>query len=226
MTLSFNKTIYFPSPPKNFEVNFHGKPPLSVDVANQQSTISAEEGKKEATEFYQKEVDKLRGEFAEKQNTLLLEINNKVDETLSQLDKRLPDLVMAITERILPSVKIDGDSIKSMVVAMIGEFSEEDEKLDVYLCKHDLDLLKGLSKSEDTGSTEDSEQEGFASAIAGIFEGLDGDESLLDGYPNVKFFEDESLQPSDIQIKSRFGLLDGRISTKLRKLAEELSGND
>ena len=70
------------------------------------------------------------------------------------------------------------------------------------------------------------EEEGFASAIAGIFDGLDGDDALLEGYPNVKFFEDSSLSSGDCQIKSRFGLLDGRVSTKLRKIEQELKRND
>ena len=68
--------------------------------------------------------------------------------------------------------------------------------------------------------------DGFASAIAGIFDGLEGDDSLIEGYPNVKFHQDDSLLPGDCQVKSRYGLLDGRISTKLRKVRQELNGND
>ena len=112
---------------------------------------------------------------------------------------------------------------------MIAEFSEEDEKLEVYLNPKDLELLKGLRRTEDVSEGEDSqkeEEEGFASAIAGIFDGLDGDDALLSEYPEVKFFEDDSLQSGDCQIKSRFGLLDGRIATKLRKIEEELRGDD
>ena len=48
----------------------------------------------------------------------------------------------------------------------------------------------------------------------------------LDEIPEVKFFTDDSLESGDCQIKSRFGLLDGRIATKLRKIEEELRGND
>ena len=39
-------------------------------------------------------------------------------------------------------------------------------------------------------------------------------------------FEDRLDQSGDCQIKSRFGLLDGRIATKLRKIEEELRGDD
>ena len=55
---------------------------------------------------------------------------------------------------------------------------------------------KGLRRtsSEDTNESEGSvdSEEGFASAIAGIFDGLDGDDALLSEYPEVKFFEDDS----------------------------------
>ena len=118
--------------------------------------------------------------------------------------------------------------MEQLVKSMIAEFSEEDEKLEVYLNPKDLELLKGLRRTEDVSEREDyqKEEEGFASAIAGIFDGLDGDDALLSEYPEVKFFEDDSLQSGDCQIKSRFGLLDGRIATKLRKIEEELRGDD
>ena len=224
--MSFNKSISFPSPPKSFEVKFHGPPAVEVETLNDQKLNSFEEGKKEAGIFYLEETKKLKNEYAERQDLLLREISSKVEQTVEQLEQRLPELVMAITERILPTIKLDANAIKSLVLSMIKEFSKEDEKLDIFLCKSDLDLLKGLSRNADRQENLQSEEGGFASAIAGIFEGLDGDESLLDGYPNVKFFEDESLESGDCQIKSRFGLLDGRITTKIRKVHEELKGND
>lgn len=225
-TLSFNKSIFFPSPPKSFEVKFHGQPLLDHEVVKEQNSSSYESGKKDATDFYSQEVEKLSLDYAERQNSILEELNKKVEDTLLQLEQRLPDLVMAVTERVLPSITIDAEAVKTIVTSMINEFSRDDEKLDVYLCKSDLDLLKGLSRKKDSEIQNDSDDGGFASAIAGIFEGLDGDESLLEGYPNVKFFEDESLETGDCQIKSRFGLLDGRISTKLRKVSEQLNGHD
>ena len=58
--------------------------------------------------------------------------------------------------------------------------------------------------------------------MANLFEGLGGDDALLEGYPNVTFQEDPELGLGDCTIKSRFGLVDGRILTKLGKVAEEL----
>ena len=171
----------------------------------------------------------MREEIAIRQSELLSEINQKVLATIGELEVRLPDLVIGIAERVLGQVSLDGSGVEQLVKSMIAEFSEEDEKLEVYLNPKDLELLKGLRRTEDVSEGEGSqkeEEEGFASAIAGIFDGLDGDDALLSEYPEVKFFEDDSLQSGDCQIKSRFGLLDGRIATKLRKIEEELRGDD
>ena len=225
--MSFSKSISFPVPPSGFRVSFIGKPDIPVEKSSAVSTESYNRGKAEATSFYQAEIKKLREELATQQRHLLDKINQKVVSTLGELNVRLPDLVIGIAERVLGQVNLDGEGIEQLVKSMIGEFADENEKLEVYLNPQDLDLLKGLRRTEDVSDTSDEENdEGFASAIAGIFDGLEGDDALLSEYPEVKFFVDDSLESGDCQIKSRFGLLDGRIATKLRKIEEELLGND
>ena len=227
--MSFNKSITFPVPPSGFKVSYIGMPDVPVEELNSSKQDSYTRGKQEATNFYQAEIQKLREEIGVRQKELLSGINQKVLATVGELEDRLPDLVLGIAERVLGQINLAGSEIEQLVKSMIGEFSEEDEKLEVYLNPKDLELLKGLRKTEEPKEVEGSgsdEEEGFASAIAGIFDGLDGDDALLSEYPEVKFFEDDSLQSGDCQIKSRFGLLDGRIATKLRKIEEELRGND
>ena len=147
-----------------------------------------------------------------------------MDQVFAELDNRLPSLVVNMAEKVLGGIELDADMIRSLVKSMIEEFGTEGENLDVFLSPDDLNLLKSLSNKDKAPDSNDNE-EGFASAIAGIFDGIDGDDALLEGYPNVKFFEDPSLQHGDCQVKSRFGLLDGRISTKLRRLEEEIKGD-
>lgn len=225
--MSFSKSISFPVPPSGFKVSFIGKPDIPLEKSSAASTESYNRGKAEATSFYQAEIKKLREELATQQRHLLDKINQKVVSTLGELNVRLPDLVIGIAERVLGQVNLDGEGIEQLVKSMIGEFADENEKLEVYLNPQDLDLLKGLRRTENTSNKSDEENdEGFASAIAGIFDGLEGDDALLSEYPEVKFFVDDSLESGDCQIKSRFGLLDGRIATKLRKIEEELLGND
>ena len=140
-----------------------------------------------------------------------------------ELITRLPDLTLALAERVLGEVPLDREVIVGIITNLIGEFATEDEKLEIYLCPEDLKLLKAgdklaAEKEEESPSTDD-----FSAAMAGLFDGLGGDDALLEGYPNVVFHEDAELSPGDCQIKSRFGLVDGRVLTKLGKIAEELS---
>lgn len=227
--MSYNRSIQFPKPLSGFKVNNIGQSPIPEAQSLENANAEYKRGKEDATVFYQAEITKLRKDYAEVQSQLLSNIDNKVNEVISKLDRRLPDLVIGLAERVLGQITLNRESIEQIVKSMVAEFSEDDEKLDVYLCPQDLSLLKAFANPEETVSEtaeENQEEEGFASAIAGIFDGLDGDDALLEGYPNVKFFEDSTLQSGDCQIKSRFGLLDGRVSTKLRKIEEELKRND
>ena len=220
----FNKKVHFSESPKGFSVKHFGPPPVSAHDRDIASTQGVEEGKTEATQFYQGEIKKLREEFGARQNTLLQSINSKVEETIAELENRLPDLVLGLVERVLPGVEFDHKAIEKIVRSMISEFTNDDEALEVFLCPEDLSLLKGMNSTVKPAETNEDEG-GFASAIAGIFDNLDGDDALLPDFPKASFFADESLQRGDCQVKSRFGLLDGRISTKLRRIEEGLKGN-
>ena len=225
--MSFNKSISFPEPPKGFKVSFLGAPPVESIAADSMVQEAYEKGKGEAAEFYKKEIKQLREIYATRQDQALSGLNLKANEILAQLDERLPDLVMGIVERVLGKCPMEKTAVEEMVKSMIMEFADDQEQMEVFLSHEDLSLLKSMADTEKESENEgENDDEGFASAIAGIFDGLDGDDALLEGYPNVKFFEDLTLASGDCQIKSRFGLLDGRIATKLRKVEEELRGND
>ena len=224
-TLSFNKSISFPKPPTGFAVSSIDLPSISTVAVEELKKEAYEQGKKDATEHFLNEVRELRENYAERQEKILFEIQSNSQGVLDELDQRLPSLVVGLAERVLSEIPLDGGAIKKMVLALISEFSKEDEKLEIFLCPDDLSLLKAMANLKSEPLEKEDAEEGFASAIAGIFDGLDGDDELLEGYPHVKFFEDTSLRRGDCQIKSRFGLLDGRISTKLRKIEEELEGD-
>ena len=182
-------------------------------------------GEKSATDFYSSEISKIKETLELDQTTILSHINKKADEVLEQLNDRLPDLVLEMVKRILPGLEPDALQIQEIVRSLLAEFVEDEETLEVYLCKEDLALLKASRKIKDVSHEKEQVDEGFASAIAGIFDNLDGDDALLPDFPKVKFFEDQTLKRGDCQVKSRFGLLDGRIATKLRRIEEEIKGH-
>ncbi len=221
--MSYSRAIRFAEAPKGVTVSFVGEPPVPAGESAERVRRAHEQGKAEASAFYQAEIQKLRAEFAHRQAELLASMEQRSASTLAELDRRLPDVVLGLAERVIGQTTLDGEAVAGLVKQLVAEFSGEDEQLEVYLCPADLTLLKGFARKDDPAPAPQEEGEGgFAGAIAGIFDGLEGDDSLLEGYANLTFHEDPSLGPGDCQIKSRFGLLDGRIATKLRKIETEL----
>ena len=121
-------------------------PPVSLEKLNSKSQESFEEGKQKAKEFYLEEIKQLKDQLAVKQNELLDQLNQRTEQLLDTLDKNLPNLVMEIVQKILPSIKLSASEIEGNVRALIKEFSDEEEKLEVFLCPEDLKLLKALGK--------------------------------------------------------------------------------
>ena len=113
---------------------------------------------------------------------------------------------------------IDKKVVESIINELVTEFNDSNEELTVSLCEADLKLLKA---AENEGTEESipeesnsEEQEDFSAALAGIFDSFDSSddsEFVLNGHTNVKFVVDNELEPGDCQVKSRFGLLDGRV---------------
>jgi len=222
-TLSYNRAICFPEEPKGFAVGFIGPEPVSASDAETREQAARVAGRNEAMEEARGEFQRIRSEFGQRQEEILAGMQKQFSEMAQELIQRLPELTLALSERVLGEIRLDRDAVVGIVTNAIGEFATEDEKLEVYLCPDDLKVLKAGDKLAAEKPADVSEADDFSGAIAGLFEGLGGDDSLLEGYPNVVFHEDPELGPGDCLVKSRFGLVDGRILTKLGKVAEELA---
>ena len=132
-TLSFNKSISFPEPPKGFKVSFVGSPPIESLDADSMVQEAYNKGKSESAEFYKNEIKQLRETYATRQDQALSGLNLKVNEVLGQLDERLPDLVMGIVERVIGKCPMDKTAVEEMVKSMIKEFADDQEQLEVFL---------------------------------------------------------------------------------------------
>lgn len=222
-TLSYNRTISFSEEPKGFTVGFVGPPPIPVSEVTALEKAAREEGKREALEEARREFANLKAEYGQRHEEVLAALQKQSAAMASELIDRLPEITLGLARRVLGGIDLDRDAVVGIITNLIGEFSTQDEKLKIYLCPDDLKLLKMGEKLTKEEPEESQEIDDFSGALAGLFDGLGGDEALLEGYPNVTFYEDAELERGDCQIKSRFGLLDGRIHTKLTKVAEEMA---
>lgn len=226
-TLSFSKDIHFSPSLKGFEVSYCGKPSVSWEDSQEKANSEYQRGKQDLRVEFDNELSSIRNELANRQKNLLEKIQKEASATLEELENRLPELLINLIEHVLPGLDINAEAIETIVRSLIEEFADDTEALDVYLCPDDLKLLKGLKNPVriDDEQKDDGGDDGFSKAISGIFDNLEGDDSLLSDYPNVSFHEDSTLQSGDCQIKSRFGLLDGRVATKLRRVKASMTQN-
>lgn len=94
--------------------------------------------------------------------------------------------------RTLGGVEFDSETILSIVNSVIEESGLDDEKMEVRMNPLDLALLEDLEAG------------------------------MRSKHPRLDFAEDKGLQRGDCLLSSRFGKVDGLISTKLNQLKDGL----
>jgi len=126
-----------------------------------------------------------RMEVAEIQHQTLERLAQGHEALVEQCCGLLPGLVMEGIRRVLATVELDETVMRNIVGEMIAEVRPGTSGLEVMLNEHDLEF--------------------FQSA----------DENLGQKYPGIQFVADPDLRHGDCMVRSRFGTLDGTLTTKL-----------
>lgn len=113
----------------------------------------------------------------------------------SQLHHALPSLTVEIARRLLAGYEPDADAVDRICRETLEELFPERENLEVSLSPRDHALLTNLSPD------------------------------WLTRYPGLRITSDNSLKTGDCLVRSRFGLTDARLQTKLGALQHALTGN-
>ena len=194
MALSRQK-IHFPKPVTAFQFAAFGAPPVPVDEVDARVTEAYRRGQSEADDFHRQQLHEQRIETVEYQERVLARVEQQVEALLSTTQARVPELVFALVARVLDGVSLDAEQLRALILATIAELHQRDgEHLEVMLTPTDLEKLNDLRASGD------------------------GELSRL------TFIADERLGSGDVQVRSRFGLLDARLETKWAKVKREVLG--
>jgi len=120
---------------------------------------------------------------------------------------------------VIDSIEVEPKHVQAIVDKIIKE-APEDEKLRVRLHPEDLQLLRNLDAGGQGKESPDAAADSvdFAQALSGLFGGDDSGDALSARYPDIQFEEDDSLNRGDCFVESRFGTLDGSVTTRLRSL--------
>jgi flagellar assembly protein FliH len=152
-----------------------------------------ERGLAEARASTEAEVTKLRADAKAVIDGALSKVVERHGDALSQIRALLPKLVSEATARVVAGVEVSGELVRAVVNDLLGDVTPGADAVEVQLCPSDLARVAGF------------------------------DQELRHKFPNIHLTENRELQPKDCVVKTRFGVLDGRVESKLRSVEGLLS---
>lgn len=111
---------------------------------------------------------------------------------LAQLREALPTLAVDIARRLLAGYEPSADVVARLCAEALQELAPERENLELSVAPRDAALLEQLQPS------------------------------WMNQFPGLRIRIEASLAPGDCQVRSRFGLTDARLATKLTALEHNL----
>lgn len=112
---------------------------------------------------------------------------------VAQLRDALPALAVEIARRLLAGYEPPPEIITRLCEEALGELFPERENLELVVSPRDAALLENLNPA------------------------------WLARYPGLRILAEPALAPGDCQVRSRFGLTDARLQTKLSALGHSLA---
>jgi flagellar assembly protein FliH len=98
----------------------------------------------------------------------------------------LPQLVTEATARVVAGLPVDAVFVRNVVDDLLNDVAPGAENVEVQLCAEDVAKVSGF------------------------------DQELRHKFPTLRVVENKDIKPGDCLVKTRFGVLDGRISSKLK----------
>lgn len=183
------ESIRFHAPPKTIAL-------AAPKVARTFSQEELEEAKREAYRRGSEEATRLLERQMLEQRTAMTELQSGTFAALAaqqaalvqQLHDVIPELTLEAVARVLAGTPLDREAIIAIANDLLGEVAPGRDPIELQLAPHDLELIAGY-------------EDGFR-----------------EKHPSITFRANVDLRPGDCTLQSRFGLIDGRLATKLRAL--------
>jgi flagellar assembly protein FliH len=149
-------------------------------------------GFQEATDALTNQIAEQRAEVAQLQDAIFKNLAAQSETLTQEVSQILPDLILEITHRVLAGFKPDIETVRNSISETLAEIAPGSTDVEIRLHPQDLALVQGI------------------------------DAELEQRYPGIKLTPDPELTPGDCVAKSRFGMIDARVLTKLQNVARSL----
>jgi len=134
-----------------------------------------------------------RADIGQLSDGILKNLSTLETALVGQLREALPDLALEIARRLLAGYEPPPEVISRLCAEALEELFPERENLELVVSPRDAELLEKLKPE------------------------------WQQRYPGLRVRSDVALTPGDCQVRSRFGLTDARLATKLSALTHSLS---
>ena len=152
-------------------------------------TSAREEARQEAsqavTQAYDAEIAKLKDDVSAVVEKVLKDIVLQHADALEEMRCILPVLVKEAVTRIVGSFEWDDAAIKGVVSDLLAEVAPGSENVEVQLCRVDMARVEQFQNQ------------------------------LRQKFPSLRFAVNDDLVSGDCMVKTKFGMLDGRVATKI-----------
>ncbi|MGB8170732.1 MAG: FliH/SctL family protein [Chthoniobacteraceae bacterium] len=143
-------------------------------------------GAEETSRTLERQLVEQRAELVHLQSDTFVALVAQQSAMFDQLRAVLPELTMEAVARILGGVQWDREAVIRIVDDLLAELAPSGEAIEVQLNPTDLEMISGY------------------------------EENLREKFPAIAFRSNADLQPGDGVVRSRFGAIDGRLTTKFR----------
>jgi flagellar assembly protein FliH len=191
--LSSPDTLLFTAPVRRISLDR-----AEIDAAAKRDEAEAlrkaayQQGFDDASAFLDQQLVEQRGEVIRLQEETFSAIAQQHAAQLDELRGLLPELVMEMARRVLAGLEPDRVRAERTVAEVLAEMVPGARDVEIALHPADMELL-------------------------GQF-----DPQFEQKYPGLRFIGDPNLKLGDCMMRSRFGIVDGRLETKLEKLSRSL----
>ena len=179
--------IHFSEPPSAvYLAGTRPKPSFTEEDLENAKREAYRRGSEDATKTMERQLLEQRSEVIHLQTQTFAALAAHHERLTQDLQGLIPELAIEAVQRILAATTFDRDLVLRIAHDMLSEVAPGKEQVEVRLAASDLELVAGY------------------------------EDQFRERHPEISFCADSELRPGDCVVRSRFGTLDGRLSTKVR----------
>ncbi len=190
-----SETLFLEYPIMSLDVVYDGQEKVS-DLRHKEATdASYKSGYEDASAQYKQQILDFRSEINELRESTFSQLEGKFKTLVAEAREALMALTYDCVTRALGGFEMNAQAVEKIVESVVNESGLDEERMQIRLHPLDIALLEELETD------------------------------LVKKHPGLEFIADDSLRRGDCMLSSRFGKVDGLLSTKLEKLKSSLDAS-